>query len=71
MLVVTHEMQFAREVGDRVVFMDDGRIVEQGKPAQVLDNPREERTRRFLRRSLQLAHSLDDLTVTEAEGAAE
>ena len=71
MLVVTHEMQFAREVGDRVVFMDDGRIVEQGKPPQVLDNPREERTRRFLRRSLQLAHSLDDLTVTEAEGAAE
>jgi polar amino acid transport system ATP-binding protein len=71
MLVVTHEMQFAREVGDRVVFMDDGRIVEQGKPARVLDNPQEERTRRFLRRSLQLAHSLDDLTVTEAEGAAE
>jgi hypothetical protein len=45
--------------------------VEQGKPADVLDNPREERTRRFLRRSLQLAHSLEDLTVTEAEGAAE
>jgi ABC-type polar amino acid transport system ATPase subunit len=71
MLVVTHEMQFAREVGDRLVFMDNGRIVEEGKPADVLDNPKEERTRRFLRRSLQLAHSLDDLTVTEAEGAAE
>ena len=39
MLVVTHEMQFAREVGDRVVFMDGGRIVEQGRPADVLDNP--------------------------------
>ncbi len=64
-------MQFAREVGDRLVFMDNGRIVEEGKPADVLDNPEEERTRRFLRRSLQLAHSLDDLTVTEAEGAAE
>ena len=50
MLVVTHEMQFAREVGDRVIFMDDGKIVEQGRPADVLDNPREERTRRFLRR---------------------
>jgi polar amino acid transport system ATP-binding protein len=65
MLVVTHEMQFARDVGDRVVFMDDGRIVEQGRPRDVLDNPREERTRRFLRRSLQLAHSLDELEIDE------
>jgi ABC-type polar amino acid transport system ATPase subunit len=71
MLVVTHEMQFAREVGDRVVFMDEGRIVEEGVPADLLDRPREERTRRFLRRSLQLAHSLDDLTVEEAEVAEE
>ena len=66
MLVVTHEMQFAREVGDRVLFMDEGRIVEQGRPADVLDRPQEERTRRFLRRSLQLAHSLEDLTIEEA-----
>ncbi len=70
MLVVTHEMQFAREVGDRVVFMDEGRIVEQGKPADVLDHPQEERTKRFLRRSLQLAHSLEALSITE-EGVAE
>jgi ABC-type polar amino acid transport system ATPase subunit len=70
MLVVTHEMQFAREVGDRVVFMDGGKIVEQGRPSDVLDNPREERTRRFLRRSLQLAHSLEELSVTNEEGAA-
>jgi polar amino acid transport system ATP-binding protein len=48
MLVVTHEIGFAREVGDRAVFMDAGGIVEQGPPAQVLDDPREERTRRFL-----------------------
>jgi polar amino acid transport system ATP-binding protein len=48
MLVVTHEMGFAREVGDQVVFMDEGVIVEQGKPADVLDSPREERTKRFL-----------------------
>jgi polar amino acid transport system ATP-binding protein len=68
MLVVTHEMQFAREVGDRLVFMDEGKIVEQGVPADVLDEPQEERTRRFLRRSLQLAHSLDDLSITEEEG---
>jgi ABC-type polar amino acid transport system ATPase subunit len=65
MLVVTHEMQFARDVGDRLVFMDEGRIVEQGRPEEVLSNPREERTRRFLRRSLQLAHSLDELTIDE------
>jgi polar amino acid transport system ATP-binding protein len=65
MLVVTHEMQFAREVGDRLVFMDEGRIVEQGVPADVLDRPREERTRRFLRRSLQLAGSLEQLSVTD------
>jgi polar amino acid transport system ATP-binding protein len=71
MLVVTHEMQFAREVGDRVIFMDEGRIVEQGVPADVLDRPREERTQRFLRRSLQLAHSLEELSITDEEGAIE
>ncbi len=65
MLVVTHEMQFAREVGDRVVFMDQGRIVEQGAPLEVLDRPREERTRRFLRRTLQLADSLEELEIAE------
>ena len=65
MAVVTHEMQFAREVGDRLVFMDEGRIVERGRPEEVLSNPREERTRRFLRRSLQLAHSLEELSVQE------
>ena len=48
MLVVTHEIGFAREVGDQIVFMDDGIVVEQGPPAQVLDNPREERTKEFL-----------------------
>jgi ABC-type polar amino acid transport system ATPase subunit len=68
MVVVTHEMQFAREVGDRLIFMDEGRIVEQGRPADVLDNPREERTKRFLRRSLQLAHSLEDLQIIDEEG---
>jgi ABC-type polar amino acid transport system ATPase subunit len=71
MLVVTHEMQFAREVGDRLVFMDDGRIVEEGVPADVLDRPREERTRRFLRRSLQLADSLDELHIDNQEGGVE
>jgi polar amino acid transport system permease protein len=49
MIVVTHEVRFAREVADRVVFMDDGLIVEQGPPEDVLDHPKHERTQRFLR----------------------
>jgi ABC-type polar amino acid transport system ATPase subunit len=65
MMVVTHEMQFAREVGDHLIFMDHGRIVEQGRPVDVLDRPKEERTRRFLRRTLQLDHSLEELTIEE------
>jgi polar amino acid transport system ATP-binding protein len=52
MIVVTHEMGFAREVADTVVFMADGRIVEQGPPAQVLAAPRHERTRAFLAKIL-------------------
>jgi len=70
MLVVTHEMHFARDVGDRVVFMDEGKIVEEGLPEDILDRPRKERTQRFLRRSLQLAHSLEELTINEG-GTAE
>jgi polar amino acid transport system ATP-binding protein len=50
MIVVTHEMSFARDVADRVIFMDDGRIVEEGPPDQLFENPREERTRAFLAR---------------------
>ena len=52
MIVVTHEIGFAREVADRVVFMDGGRIVEEGHPDEVLANPKEERTRTFLARVL-------------------
>jgi polar amino acid transport system ATP-binding protein len=48
MIVVTHEMGFARDVGDHVVFMDEGVIVEEGAPAKILDSPDEERTKRFL-----------------------
>lgn len=48
MLVVTHEMGFARDVGSRVVFMDDGVIVEEGTPSEVFDNPQNERTKDFL-----------------------
>jgi len=71
MIVVTHEMHFARDVGDHLIFIDEGRIVEQGKPAEVLDQPKQERTRRFLRRSLQLAESLEELTVQEVESDKE
>jgi polar amino acid transport system permease protein len=49
MMVVTHEVRFAREVADRVVFIDGGQIVEEGPPAEVIDNPKHERTQRFLR----------------------
>lgn len=52
MVVVTHEMGFARQVADRVIFMDEGEIVEQAPPAQFFDNPREERTKAFLSKIL-------------------
>ena len=52
MLVVTHEMRFAREVGDRVVFMDEGRIVESGTPEEVFDHPKSERLQHFLAKVL-------------------
>ena len=50
MIIVTHEMAFARDVADQIVFMDDGVIVEQGDARQVIEHPREERTRQFLAR---------------------
>ncbi len=50
MIIVTHEMAFARDVADQVIFMDGGVIVEQGDPHQVIDHPREERTKQFLSR---------------------
>ncbi|MCV2396032.1 amino acid ABC transporter ATP-binding protein [Actinotalea sp. M2MS4P-6] len=59
MLVVTHEMAFAREVADRVVFMDDGVIVEQGSPDTVIGAPTEERTKTFLARVLDPTHHHD------------
>ncbi len=50
MIIVTHEMAFARDVADEIIFMDDGYVVEHGDAKQVIDNPREERTKRFLSR---------------------
>ena len=52
MVIVTHEMGFAREVGDRLLFVDDGRIIEQGAPKDVFEHPQEERTRLFLSKVL-------------------
>ena len=52
MILVTHEMGFAREVGDAIVFMDEGVIVEKGHPREVLTNPQHERTRAFLSKVL-------------------
>jgi polar amino acid transport system ATP-binding protein len=66
MMVVTHEMAFARDVGDRVVFMDDGAIVEEGPAAQVIRSPQAERTRIFLKRVLDPTH-IDDSEIGETE----
>ncbi|MCL4440457.1 MAG: amino acid ABC transporter ATP-binding protein [Firmicutes bacterium] len=52
MVVVTHEMGFAREVGDRVLFIDEGRVIEEGTPEQIFGNPQNERTRSFLNKIL-------------------
>jgi ABC-type polar amino acid transport system ATPase subunit len=52
MLCVTHEMGFARRVADRVLFLDEGRLLESGSPAEVFEQPRHERTRQFLSRVL-------------------
>ena len=52
MIIVTHEMAFARDVADQVIFMDEGVIVEQGDPHQVIDHPKEERTKAFLQNML-------------------
>lgn len=53
MIIVTHEMAFARDVANQVIFMDDGKILERGDPRQVFENPREERTKQFLSRFTQ------------------
>ena len=53
MVIVTHEMSFARDVADRVIFMDGGYIIEQGNPKEVIEHPKEERTRQFLARFMQ------------------
>jgi ABC-type polar amino acid transport system ATPase subunit len=60
MIVVTHEMHFAREAADRVVFMDDGQIVEQGPPEAILNAPTDARTQQFLRRFLESGLSSAD-----------
>ena len=52
MVVVTHEMGFAREVADRVLFMDEGLIIEEGSPAEIFDNPQNSRTQSFLSKVL-------------------
>ena len=53
MIIVTHEMAFARDVADQIIFMDGGVVVEQGSAKQLIDNPQEERTKKFLARYTQ------------------
>jgi ABC-type polar amino acid transport system ATPase subunit len=60
MIVVTHEMHFAREAADRVVFMDEGQVVEQGPPDDILNSPKDARTQQFLRRFLESGRSAAD-----------
>jgi ABC-type polar amino acid transport system ATPase subunit len=69
MIVVTHEMGFAREVADRVVFMDEGLIVEEGPPAQLFGAPRQERTQRFLKAVLEKAPYVDEEAAPEEANA--
>ena len=74
MIVVTHELDFAREVGDRVLFMDGGRIVEEGRPEEGFSQPREERTRAFLRRLLRTGaphHPIDHEAPPRTDPAAD
>ena len=70
MIVVTHEMQFAREVATDCYSWTRARSSRKGYPAEVLDSPKQERTKQFLRRSLQMAHSLEELEITR-EGEVE
>jgi polar amino acid transport system ATP-binding protein len=53
MILATHEMSFAREIADKICFLDNGRILEEGPPAQIFSEPREERTRQFLARVIE------------------
>lgn len=72
MIVVTHEMGFARDVADHVVFMDGGVVVEQGKPKDVIGNPQHERTRSFLKRMRtehDEARADDDAAAAAAQGS--
>ena len=57
-VAVTHEMQFARDFADRVLFFDAGRIVEQGPPKEIFSNPQEERTRTFLKKVIAAGHAI-------------
>lgn len=52
MIIVTHEMEFARDVSDRIIFMDKGLIAEEGSPQQIFENPTQDRTKEFLQRFL-------------------
>ncbi len=69
MIVVTHEMSFCREAADRVIFIEEGVIVEEGPPEQILDDPHDERTRQFLRRFLSSNSDAIDAAAAAAPAA--
>lgn len=63
MIIVTHEMDFAKEIADRVIFMADGRIVEEGTPEEIFDTPANERTRKFLKKYTNHSDSIEEETI--------
>jgi len=65
MIIVTHELEFARDVADRIVFMDDGLIVEQNNAAEFFKNPKQERTRKFIFSYINPTHLFDNITTTD------
>ena len=68
MIIVTHEIKFAEEVADRVIFMDEGKIIEEGSPSQVIENPKKERTREFLKRYINIKEDkMEKLNSNEVE----
>ena len=70
MIIATHEMSFARELADKVCFLDEGVILEEGPPAQIFSSPREERTREFLQRVIEAGRSVSGTAPPCSEGAA-
>ena len=69
MVVVSHELRFAHHVASSILMMDEGKVIEEAPPDRFFSSPSHERTKRFLRRSFQIAGSVENLSIAEEEGA--